>query len=97
MADVSYYRSPGNGVLPDNLGRPAGNLFSIFDSMIVSRRSSSLGSTSFSFTFGGGSRRIRDTRTPDDARLTDFFPEGSGRAMRSMLAARGYHPVSSPA
>jgi hypothetical protein len=31
MADVSYYRSPGHGVLPDNLGRSAGNLFSTFD------------------------------------------------------------------
>jgi hypothetical protein len=30
MANGNYYRSPGHGVLPDNLGR-AGNLFSIFD------------------------------------------------------------------
>jgi hypothetical protein len=31
MTDRSYYRSLGHGVLPDNLGRPAGNLFSTFD------------------------------------------------------------------
>ena len=30
MTNGNYYRSPGHGVLPDNLGR-AGNLFSIFD------------------------------------------------------------------
>jgi hypothetical protein len=31
VADVNYRRSPGHGVLPDNLGRRGDNLFSILD------------------------------------------------------------------
>ena len=50
--------------------------------MITSCRSRSSGSrTAISFTFGGGSRRIREPGAPDDARLTDCFAVFSGAAI----------------
>ena len=53
------------------------------------RLCSSRSRMTISFSFGGGSRRIFDTRTSPDARLTDCFPVLSGRAMASQANANG--------
>src|SRR5690349_16973686 len=51
--------------------------------------------SSFGFSGGGGSRRIRDTRTsPDPARLTVCLRVESGLAMRSDIKGSGFGKVS---